>query len=110
MASRSVTVPKKFAALVARISARSRVTVEQGWGKGNVVLKVAGKIFAILSDDRLVVKLPKVRVDELVDGGRGQRFDPRKDGRVMKEWLVANQPSRASALVSEALAFVSGRT
>jgi hypothetical protein len=107
--SRTGTVPKKFARLVARMAGEPRVTVDAGWGKGNVVLKVTGKIFAILSDDRLVVKLPKARVDEMVEAGRGSRFDPRKNGRVMKEWLVPDQPSRATALVREACAFVSGR-
>jgi hypothetical protein len=109
MVSRSVTVPKKFARLVARMAGELPVTIDAGWGKGNVVLKVAGKIFAILSDDRLVVKLPKARVDEIVERGRGSRFDPRKNGRAMKEWLVPDQPSRSTALVREAYAFVSRR-
>jgi hypothetical protein len=108
MAPQRVAVPTKFAAIVASVLKERGVTVEEGWGKGNVVLKAAGKIFAILSGGRLVVKLPKARVDAIVDAGGGERFDPRKDGRVMKEWLVAGKALRASALVREAHAFVGG--
>lgn len=50
-------------------------------------LKVNGKIFAMLSRGRLVVKLPRSRVDGLVSAGAGERFDP-GHGRVMKEWIV----------------------
>lgn len=34
---------------------------------------------------RLVVKLPKERVDEMVVAGMAERFDP-GHGRLMKEW------------------------
>jgi hypothetical protein len=61
----------------------------------------------MLVNDELVVKLPKDRVDELVEGGVGRRFEP-GTGRVMKEWLEV--PARASrrwaALVREAKSFV----
>ena len=42
---------------------------------------------------RLVVKLGRPRVDELVAGGLGERFDTGR-GRVMKEWfaLTADRP------------------
>ena len=107
MVSRSVTVPKKFARLVARMAGEPRVTVDAGWGKGNVVLKVTGKIFAILSDDRLVVKLPKARVDELVTAKKGVYFDPRRDGRLMKEWIsVADRKAPWLELAKEAHRFV----
>ncbi len=109
MAPSSVVVPTKFATLVARVLEEGGVTVEEGWGKGNLVLKAGRKIFAILSDGRLVVKLPKARVDEIVDGGRGEHFDPRRNGRVMKEWLVAGPSLRTIEMVREAHAFVAGR-
>jgi TfoX/Sxy family transcriptional regulator of competence genes len=70
-------------------------------------LKVNGKIFAMLRDGRLVAKLPKARVDELVDAGRGSRFDPRGDGRVMKEWIVLKGATPPwIALAREAYQFV----
>jgi hypothetical protein len=37
--------------------------------------------------NRFVIKLPRRRVDELVDAGKGERFDP-GHGRLMKEWIV----------------------
>src|SRR2546429_76790 len=50
-------------------------------------LKVNGKIFAMFGRSRFVTKLPSKRVDELVDTGKGERFDP-GHGRLMKEWVV----------------------
>jgi hypothetical protein len=57
-------------------------------GFGSSALKVKDKIFAMLVTDRLVVKLPMARVETLAAAGDGERFDPRHDGRLMKEWLV----------------------
>lgn len=37
---------------------------------------------------QLVVKVPGQRADELVVDGKGEYFEPRRDGRLMKEWLV----------------------
>src|SRR5215467_12480763 len=55
---------------------------------GSSALKVKNKIFAMLVEGKLVVKLPKQRVDALVVSGAGERFDPRHDGRLMKEWVT----------------------
>jgi proline racemase len=93
------------ASIVAAFTRRRGVIAEPGWGAGNVVLKLGGKIFAIVGEDRLVVKLPKARVDELVEAKVGTRFDPRKNGRVMKEWLVAGPRADGLALAREAHAF-----
>jgi hypothetical protein len=71
-------------------------------------LRVSNKIYAMLVNGELVVRIPKARVDELVDAGIGRRFEP-SPGRIMKEWL--SLPPAASrrwkALVAEARAFVS---
>jgi len=96
----------KAGALVAAFTRRRGVIAEPGWGTGNLVLKLGAKIFAIVGEDRLVVKLPKARVDELVEAKLGKRFDPRKNGRVMKEWLVVGARADKPELVEEALAFV----
>jgi hypothetical protein len=58
-----------------------------------------GKIFAMLVRGALVVKLPKERVDELVEAGHGTRFDP-GHGRLMREWIAV----KADALPWVALA------
>lgn len=85
------------------------VTGGTGFGRSEG-LRIDRKIYAMLVNDELVVKLPKDRVDELVDGGVGQRFEP-GTGRVMKEWLSV--PTSASrrwrGLVDEAKAFVRPR-
>lgn len=83
--------------------------VNEGTGFGsNAGLRVGTKIFAMLGRDGLVVRLPKARVDELVASGAGVRFDPRRDGRVMKEWVVIGAERRRSwgGLCDEALDFV----
>jgi hypothetical protein len=70
-------------------------------------LRVSGRIFAMFSRGAFVAKLPKARVDELIAQGKGERFDPRRDGRVMKEWIsVEGDEESWVALASEALAFV----
>ena len=104
-----VEVPPSFAPVVAAFSGDRQVSTEQGWGSGNVVLKVNDKIFAMLVKGKLVAKLPKARVDELVSSGAGDRFDPRGDGRLMKEWVVVGiGKANWIALAKEAHGFVNG--
>jgi hypothetical protein len=77
-------------ALVVSAFAGDRQVTPPGSGKefGSGALKVAGKIFAMLSSKgEFVVKLSEERVNELVAAGKGSRFDPGR-GRIMKEWLV----------------------
>jgi TfoX/Sxy family transcriptional regulator of competence genes len=50
-------------------------------------LKVNGKIFTMFGRKQFVAKLPKVRVDALVEEVVGKNFDP-GHGRLMKEWVV----------------------
>jgi hypothetical protein len=59
-----------------------------GKGFGSGALRVNGKIFAMMSSKgHFVVKLSKERVNALIAGGNGTRFDP-GHGRLMKDWLV----------------------
>jgi hypothetical protein len=53
------------------------------------------------------VKLPRERVDELVEAGAGHRFDPGR-GRLMKEWvaLTPADEEECAAFISEARSFV----
>ncbi len=59
---------------------------------------------------RLVLKLPKARVDALVEASEAERYDPRRDGRLMKEWAVLLKHQEGwIELAREALRFVDGR-
>jgi TfoX/Sxy family transcriptional regulator of competence genes len=86
--------------------AKRGVTSGTGFGT-NDGLRVSGKIFAMLVGGELVVKLPRDRVDELVEGGAARRFDAGK-GRPMKEWasVPASASRRWRGLVEEARTFV----
>ena len=102
--------PEQAWAPIAKAQRTNRgVTGGTGFGN-NEGLRISGKIFAMLVRGELVVKLPKDRVDELVDARVAARFDAGK-GRPMKEW--ASVPPTASrrwqALVEEARAFVGSR-
>ena len=83
---------------------------KEGRKFGSNGLKVNGKLFALFTQDTLVVKLPKERVLELVAAEIGKPFDP-GHGRLMKEWLTVTS-RRASwlELTREAHAFVKKAT
>ncbi len=86
---------------------RPGVSAGTGFGSNNG-LRTSGKIFAMHVSRQLVVKLPHERV-RLMSSGIGKPFDPRHDGRVMREWLAvsAKASRRWRALVEEAREFVS---
>lgn len=104
---------QRFDELVAEYAGISGVSPPEAHGSsgfGSAALKVDGRIFAMFVRGRLVLKLPRGRVDELVAAGEGVRFDANK-GTPMKEWLCLDPASRLvwRALSDEALAFVSKR-
>jgi hypothetical protein len=75
-----------------------------GFGRGAV--RFQKKIFVMFVRGRLVLKLPAGRVDELVAGGEGVRFDANK-GTPMREWFSLDPESGLPwlPLAHEALAF-----
>ena len=99
---------ERFAALAARFLEEPDVTEGTGFGK-MTGLRRSGKIFAMLVEGRLVVKLPRERVDALVAAGVAERFDP-GHGRVMKEWasVTPDASEEWDGLAGEAFAFVAG--
>jgi hypothetical protein len=106
---------ERFAALVEAMLGRPGTTYGSDSSGpqrafGSTSLKSNGKIFAMLVNGRLVVKLDRRRVDELVASGDGERFDP-GHGRLQKEWLVIGSASDDVwlALATESEAFVAGR-
>ena len=106
---------QEFAAIVAKLRNQPGVTPpsdEAGTSRkfGSNGLRMNGRVFAMLSSDkRLILKLPRTRVEALVSSGDGVQFDPRHDGRLMKEWLVLNPTSKKSwlELAKEAIEFTS---
>jgi hypothetical protein len=80
--------------------------VDAGTGFGsNPGLRVGGKIFAMVVDGRLVVKLPAERVTALTEAGGAEPFVIGK--RAMREWASVEPGAHDwRALASEALAFV----
>jgi TfoX/Sxy family transcriptional regulator of competence genes len=97
-------IDPRFAPVAAAFSRHRDVTA--GTMMSSYGLKVDGKIFAMYGRDKFVAKLPKARVDALVDAGAGERFDP-GHGRVMKEWIaIASHPASWLALATEAYTFV----
>jgi hypothetical protein len=107
----SASAPGKtgpFAAVAAAFTRTRGVTLAPGWGEGNLTLQRDGKIFVMITGVGFVAKLPRARVDQLVEEGAGTRFDPRKNGRVMNEWLVVastHDEAEWLALAREAYAF-----
>ena len=109
------TPEARFDDLVAALLDQPDVTLPDTAGVsrrfGSAGLKVHGKIFAMLVRGRLVAKLPRTRVDALVLAREGERYDPRRDGRLMREWLMLDPSSNLDwlALANEALAFTRSR-
>ncbi|MEW1820858.1 hypothetical protein AB0323_08720 [Arthrobacter sp. NPDC080031] len=104
---------ERFNALVDEFRASPGVSVpgEPGQrGFGSNALKVDGSIFAMISGGRLVVKLPRQRVETLIGTGVGAPFDAGK-GRAMREWLtvIADDEESWLALAHEAWDFVRSR-
>jgi hypothetical protein len=64
----------------------------------------------MLVRNRLVLKLPRERVNDLVEAGDGERFDAGK-GKPMREWFALSPSSDRPwpALAREAMAFVSSK-
>ena len=76
------------------------MTAEEFWSKVKVQflklsdvqkqgesLKTRRKMFAMFNKGNYVVKLPRERVDELINSGEGLPYDP-GNGKIMKEWVI----------------------
>lgn len=111
----SRTADERFNELVATLAAQPNVTgpadltPRQQFGS-SAQLRVNNKIFAMLVGGRLVLKLPRQRVDALVATDGGQRFEPGR-GRVMHEWVCVAPDAATNwlALTEEAMRFVASR-
>jgi hypothetical protein len=97
-----------YADLVEALSGMDGVTLgfgRRGFGAG--ALQVDGRIFAMLSHGRLVLKLPSERVAGLLFTGDGLPFEAGK-ARPMKEWVALDgrHVEQWLRLAREARAFV----
>ncbi len=85
--------------------------VATGTMMGFPCLRVSGAFFASCDhrSGNLIVKLPKHRVEQLIQAGAGKPFAPA--GRTFREWVVVDDrdPARWAELIDEARAFASGR-
>lgn len=105
--SASAEMDPKLARVAKAFAKDARVT--SGKLMSSYGLKVDGKIFAMHVRGAFVAKLPKERVEALVDEGLGKRFEP-GPGRVMKEWIsIAGHEDRWLALAREACRFVGNK-
>lgn len=115
MSNPPITPEDRFAKVVEAfraspgVTAPSDVPQSKKFGSSHE-LRINNKIFAMLSKGRLVVKLPRQRVDALVGSGDGERFDP-GHGRLMKEWLAVLPTSEVEwlTLTGEAMEFVASK-
>lgn len=112
MTAEDRSADESFAAIVEALADRPGVTPPDagptgGGSFGSSALRVHDRIFAMVTRERLVLKLPARRVAELIGAGVGEPFDAGK-GRPMKEWVALDPAARDGwlALASEALAFV----
>lgn len=83
---------------------------EQGRMLRALGLKTCNKFYGFASGDYLVIKLPKNRVVELIEQGRGRPCAPRPD-RPMKEWVQICEPNEKATLdyLLEARGFVASQ-
>jgi TfoX/Sxy family transcriptional regulator of competence genes len=79
--------------------------VSRGSMFGSQGLRTGTKFFAVWWHDRLVVKLPPARLDELVEAGAGEPFEP-MEGRRMNGWIVLGDDVDWAPLTDEARAYV----
>src|SRR3954462_5441914 len=95
-----------FEAILARFDGEP--DVEQGTNWRSPGLRVRKKIFAMLVDGDLVVKLPADRCAELVAAGHGRPFSA--GGRQMREWAAISDAHADEwmRLAEDAYAYVGG--
>jgi hypothetical protein len=105
-----ISIEARFANLVRALADEPGVEVGRGRrGFGSGTLQVGGRIFAMVSHGRLVLKLPRERVAALIAAGAGGPFDAGK-GKPLAEWLALSEADDATVLdlAREAAAFVRG--
>jgi len=110
---RSETMKRRYVRLArALLKDPSVIQPTRKKGFGSSGLYTRDKLFAFLSHrNRLVVKLPRERVNELVARREVARWNPRGDGRGLREWAAVRPASRIRwlSLAREAMKFVASQ-
>ncbi|MBA2254422.1 MAG: hypothetical protein H0W07_04840 [Chloroflexi bacterium] len=101
-----MSVEARFASVAADLVARDEA-IEQGRMLHAPGLRTSGKFFAFATPDDIVVKLPAVRVQELIASGAGRPCAIRK-GAPMREWvrLTPDSDQACAAYLIEGREFV----
>jgi hypothetical protein len=103
---------ERFAAMVAATAADPDVQppdAAAGRRFGSEALRLRGSIVAMLVRGRVVLKLPRDRVEALISAGDGEPFDNGR-GRPMREWVaLTGDPAGDAGLLQEALEFARSR-
>jgi hypothetical protein len=86
--------------------------IEEGTIMGGRCARVAGEFLGLVGykGSGMVIKLPRQRVDELINEGVGLPFAPA--GKVFREWVAIPKPDRRrwTKLLREAIIFVAPRS
>jgi hypothetical protein len=104
--STTVAVEECYAAIVKALGSLPDVTQWEKKHFGSTGLSIGGKIFAMRVRGKLVIKLPKARVDVLIERRVGERFELGQ--KRMKEWVALSPTSEENwlSLAREAMEFV----
>jgi TfoX/Sxy family transcriptional regulator of competence genes len=104
-----ITAEECYATIVEALGSLPDVTQWEKKRFGSTGLSIRGKIFAMLLKDKLVVKLPKARVTELIERRVGERFELGQ--KRMKEWVTLEPTSEEGwlHLSREAMEFVASQ-
>lgn len=98
------TAVQRFEAIVLAFR-KAEAGVERVKLFGYDCLRFGGKVFAKIDKDRLVMKLPKPRIEALMRAGQLEPYDGKRG--TMKEWVVVDAADERLAirLANEARAF-----
>ena len=103
---------QRFARLVEQVSGDPDVQLPDSPGGrrfGSEALRLGGSIVAMLVQGRVVLRLPRERVEALVAAGDGEPFDNGR-GRPMREWVaLTGDPADDPGLLREALELARSR-
>lgn len=106
-----MTKNKTYEEVVGILTTKS--AVQAGVMFGMPCIKVKGKAFSGLWENKLVLKIGEDRTQALIKTQLGQPFDPGM-GRPMREWVLVAEPKTGAkqkwlALAEEAQQFVEAR-